>query len=221
MSAYTRVDLLRILRITPRQLSSWERAGLVASAEQYSFADLLQIKKIDELCAKRVRPATIRQSLEAMQKQVSGMSNPLLEATAFSSGSRVAFRHKGKVMEPVSGQFVMDFAADADGMQALASMRVEGNLAASPKRQAIERMKEQQVDAAISDLFSHGIALEEDPARQAEAAVDGRPFVWLVGFAPSLGAPSSLRRDLIGPAEVLTSAPFLSPALAACRIIPA
>jgi tetratricopeptide (TPR) repeat protein len=145
VSAYTRADVLRILRITPRQLSSWERAGLVVSAEQYSFADLLQIKKIDELCAKRVRPATIRQSLEAMQKQVSGMSNPLLEATAFSSGSRVAFRHKGKVV------------------------RVEGSLAALPKRQAVERMKEQQVDAAISDLFSHGIALEEDPARQAEA----------------------------------------------------
>ena len=169
MNSYTRADLLRILRITPRQLSSWERAGLVASVEQYSFADLLQIKKIAELCAKRVRPATIRQSLDAMQRQVSGMSNPLLEATAFSTGSRVAFRHKGKVVEPVSGQFVMDFAADADGMQAPASMRVEGNLAASPKRQAIERMKEQQIDAAISELFSHGIALEEDPSRQSEA----------------------------------------------------
>ena len=169
MNGYTRSDLLRILRVTPRQLSSWERAGLVTSAEQYSFADLLQIKKIRELCAKRVRPATIRQSLEAMQKQVSGMSNPLLEATAFSSGSRVAFRHKGKVVEPVSGQFVMDFAAEADGMRAPASMRVEGTLATSPKRQAIERMKEQQVDAAITELFAHGIALEEDPARQAEA----------------------------------------------------
>lgn len=169
MSAYTRADLLRILRITPRQLASWERAGLVVSAEQYSFADLLQIRKINELCAKRVRPATIRRSLEAMQKQVSGMSNPLLEATAFSSGSRVAFRHQGTVVEPVSGQFVMDFAGDPEGTKAPASMRVEGNLATSPKRQAIERMKEQQVDAAISELFSHGIALEEDPARQAEA----------------------------------------------------
>ena len=171
MNAYTRADLLRILRVTPRQLSSWERAGLVASADVYSFADLLQIKKIRELCDKRVRPATIRESLDAMQKQVSGMSNPLLEASAFSSGSRVAFRHQGKVVEPVSGQFVMDFAANADA--APASMRLEGNLAASPKRQAIERaierMKEQQVDAAVSELFSHGIALEEDPTRQAEA----------------------------------------------------
>jgi tetratricopeptide (TPR) repeat protein len=166
---YTRADLLRILRVTPRQLSSWERAGLVASAELYSFADLLQIKKIRELCDKRVRPATIRQSLDAMQRQVSGMSNPLLEATAFSSGSRVAFRHKGKVVEPVSGQFVMDFSADAAGPQAPASMRVAGNPAASPKQRAIQQMKEQQADAAISELFSQGIALEEDPHRQAEA----------------------------------------------------
>jgi len=155
---------LRILRLTPRQLSSWERAGLVTFAEHYSFADLLQIKKIGELCAKRVRPATIRQSLEAMQKQVSGMSNPLLEATAFSNGSRVAFRHKGKVVEPVTGQFIMDFANNA-AAQPPESMRID----TSSKRQAIERMKEQQVDAAISELFSHGIALEEDPLRQAEA----------------------------------------------------
>ena len=170
MSSYTKADLLRILRLTPRQLSSWERAGLIATAESYSFADLLQIKKINELCAKRVKPATIRRSLEAMQKQVSGMSNPLLEATAFSSGSRVAFRHQGRVVEPVSGQFVMDFALGPEG-QAPASMRT------SPRRQALEQMKEkmkdqmreQQVEAAISELFSHGIALEEDPTRQAEA----------------------------------------------------
>jgi tetratricopeptide (TPR) repeat protein len=157
------------LQITPRQLSSWERAGLVASAAQYSFADLLQTKKIRDLCAKRVRPATIRQSLEAMQKQVSGMSNPLLEATAFSTGSRVAFRHKGRVVEPVSGQFVMDFAANADGARVPASMSVEGNWAASPKRRAMERSEEQRADAEVSQLFSRGIALEEDPARQAEA----------------------------------------------------
>jgi tetratricopeptide (TPR) repeat protein len=166
VQSFTRADLLRILRVTPRQLGAWERAGLVASAGIYTFADLLQIKKISELCASRVRPATIRQSLEAMQKQVSGMSNPLLEATAVSNGSRVAFRHKGRVLEPLSGQFVMDFSAELNGTP-LTPMRAEAS--SSPKRNAIERMKEQQIDAAIAELFSHGIALEEDPARQAEA----------------------------------------------------
>ena len=85
MYRYSRTDLIRILRLTARQLANWEKAGLVAAAEDYSFFDLLQIKKVRDLCAKRVRPAVIRQSLEAMQKQVAGMENPLLEAGTFLS----------------------------------------------------------------------------------------------------------------------------------------
>ena len=45
-----------------------------------------------------------------MQKQVAGMENPLIEASVFSVGSRVAFRHEGHSVEPIAGQFVMDFA---------------------------------------------------------------------------------------------------------------
>ena len=176
MESYTRADLLRILRITARQLASWERSGLVASSENYSFADLIQIKKIHELCGKRVRPAVIRQSLEAMQRQVSGMSNPLLEATAFSRGSRVAFRHKGQVVEPVSGQFVIDFASRDSAATNLA------NLAEAPRSGAgrvpmglkdrthsEDRLKELQADAEVSELFARGIAFEDDPERHIEA----------------------------------------------------
>src|SRR6202451_1259096 len=76
---YSRADLLRILRLTARQLAAWEKAELVAVADGYSFFDLLQIKKIRDLCAQKVRPAVIRQSLDAMQKQAAGMDNPLLE----------------------------------------------------------------------------------------------------------------------------------------------
>ena len=78
--------MLRILRVTARQLAAWEKAGLVASLETYSFVDLLQVKKVRDLCARRVRPAVIRESLQAMQKQVAGMENPLLEASAYSAG---------------------------------------------------------------------------------------------------------------------------------------
>src|SRR5438270_11240829 len=106
---YSRADLLRILRLTARQLANWERAELVAAAESYSFFDLLQIKKVRDLCARKVRPAVIRQSLEAMQKQVAGMENPLLEAGAYTTGHRIAFRHNGTVVEPIAGQFMFDF----------------------------------------------------------------------------------------------------------------
>ena len=94
MNRYTRADLLRILRLTQRQLVAWEKAELITVAETYSFFDLLQIKKVRDLCARKVRPAVIRQSLQAMQKQVAGMENPLLEAGAYTTGHRVAFRHR-------------------------------------------------------------------------------------------------------------------------------
>ena len=96
MERYQRADVLRILRITARQLTGWEKAGLVAAAESYSFFDLLQVKKLRDLSAKRVRPAVIRESLEAMQRQVAGMENPLLESGTFSTKNRVAYRHSGR-----------------------------------------------------------------------------------------------------------------------------
>ena len=148
---YSRADLLRILRLTPRQLQAWEKAGLVTAAESFSFVDLVQIKKVRDLCAQRVRPAVIRQSLEAMQKQVAGMENPLLEAGAYQSGHRIAFRHAGKVVEPIGGQFMFDFAP-------------EQRVVTSPKRSGPEL-----VITDTAKLFARGIALEEDPSAHNEA----------------------------------------------------
>jgi len=109
MDRFCRSDILRILHITPKQLSGWQRAGLAPVSDDFSFFDLIQLKKVRDLCAKRVRPAVIRESLVAMRKQVAGMQNPFLEASIFSVGSRLAFRHQGRSLEPVEGQFVMEF----------------------------------------------------------------------------------------------------------------
>src|ERR1039458_1896555 len=151
---YTRADLLRILHLTPRQLANWERAGLIVASPAYSFADLLKVKKVRDLCAMRVRPAVIRESLEAMQKRASGMGNPLVEAGASSTSKhRVAFRHEGRLLEPIAGQFVMDFSPRE---KVVTSTPI-------PESEATPREDE----AAV--WFARGIALEEDPATQTEA----------------------------------------------------
>ena len=146
---YRRADVIRILRITARQLAQWQNAGLVAAADNYTFFDLLQMKKIRDLRAKRVRSAVIRESLQAMQKQVAGMENPLLEAGTFSTGTRVAFRHEGHALEPTSGQFVMDFNA--------AERVVPSN---------VKSMRRAETSA---EYFARGVGLEEDPRSQVEA----------------------------------------------------
>ena len=112
MNSYNRQDVLRILRIHPRQLREWERNGLIAPSEAYSFQDLAQLSKLRDLRATRLSAAKIIASVTAM-RSVSGMTNPLLEAGTARRGSRLLFRHSGSTMEPIARQFVFDF--DADG----------------------------------------------------------------------------------------------------------
>lgn len=149
MHSYRREDVLRILRISARQLAQWQKAGLAADSEHFSFFDLLQLKKVRDLRAKRVRPAAIRASLQAMLKQVAGMENPLIEASTFSTGTRIAFRHAGTTLEPTTGQFVMDFAPT----ERVVPARVQSIPAAS----------------TADELFARGVSMEDDPASQDDA----------------------------------------------------
>jgi len=154
LAVYSRADLLRILHITPRQLANWERIGLVTSAETYSFFDLLELKKVRDLCAMSVRPTVIRESLEAMRKQAAGVEKPLLEAGAWSTRKhRVAFRHDGKLLEPIAGQFLMDFSER------------EKVVTSTP----VPRPEPTPRDDEVVSWFARGIALEEDPNTQTEA----------------------------------------------------
>jgi len=152
VTRYNRQDVLRILRIHARQLQAWERAGLVAFAENYGFEDLVQLRKLRDLCATRLSAASIRASVNAMQA-VSGMANPLLEAGATRKGSRLVFRHSGAVMEPIARQFVFDFEA-------------------RQQRANVEsfRLSPAQADSWISEEFMEAVHCEE-AAKAREAAI--------------------------------------------------
>jgi len=150
MNRYSRADVLRFLHITANQLAGWQRAGLVPVSDAFTWYDLLQLMKVRDLRAKRVRPAVIRESLQAMQKQVAGMENPLLEASAYNVGSRVAFRHEGHSLEPIAGQFLMDFAP-------------VGTVVSTNKVSPIAKFE------TASELFIHGVALEEHPSTHDDA----------------------------------------------------
>src|ERR1700722_13289958 len=105
---YSREDVLRILRIRLKQLNAWERSGLIPQSTTYSFQDLVQLRKLRDLRATRLSVANIRASIHAM-RQVSGVANPLLEASSVRNGTRLAFRLSGAMMEPIARQFVFDF----------------------------------------------------------------------------------------------------------------
>ena len=108
MTSYSRQDVLRILQISSRQLQGWERAGIVSQQRIYSFQDLGQLRTLRALREEDVPVALIRHSIVAM-KAVAGMANPLLEASLVRTGTRLAFRHHGAMVDPISRQLLFDF----------------------------------------------------------------------------------------------------------------
>ncbi len=108
MTSYRRQDVLRILEISARQLQAWEKAGLIPQQELYSFQDLGQLRTLRSLREDEVPAASIRESILAM-KAVAGMSNPLLEARVVRTGTRLAFRHRGAMVDPIRRQLLFDF----------------------------------------------------------------------------------------------------------------
>ena len=108
MTSYSRQDVLRILQISSRQLQGWERAGIVAPQQSYTFQDLGQLRILRALREEDVSVALIRHSIVAM-KAVAGMANPLLEASLVRTGTRLAFRHHGAMVDPIRRQLLFDF----------------------------------------------------------------------------------------------------------------
>jgi tetratricopeptide (TPR) repeat protein len=155
VNAYSRKEVLRILRIRSTQLLAWERAGLITAGESYSFQHLVQLRKLRDLRATRLTVASICASVHAM-KAVSGMSNPLLEAGAVRRGSRLLFRHSGAMMEPIARQFAFDFEA--------AELTGPPTPVGSAFAQAAAR------EARIASLFVQAVRLEESGAAEQAAA---------------------------------------------------
>lgn len=157
VTRYSRQDVLRILHLRARQLSAWEKAGLVTATEQYTFEDLAQLRAVHKLRSTRITARNIRESVEAMRKCV-GMANPLIETTAVnqaSRGSRLAFRYSGALVDPVTRQLAFDFDAAPDRHLSIVS-------------NARAHDPAPQVD--IQELFQRAVQLEEDPATLPQAA---------------------------------------------------
>ena len=108
VTRYSRQDVLRILKISSRQLLGWERAGLISSTDLYGFSELSQLRTLRELQHMRMSPRSIRNSVQAM-RAVSGLGNPLLESTIVRTGTRLVFRHCGTMVDPIRRQLLFDF----------------------------------------------------------------------------------------------------------------
>jgi tetratricopeptide (TPR) repeat protein len=159
VGSYNRRDVLRILEISSHQLLGWERAGLIPQQQSYSFQDLGQLRTLRLLRENSVSAASIRDSILAM-KAVAGMANPLLEARVVRTGTRLAFRHHGAMVDPIRRQLLFDFESaerlGADQLDRPSAVREPAPL----------RRRGQQAQRGISDLFQSAVQAEESGEKQ-------------------------------------------------------
>ena len=122
---------------------------MISPNEHYTFEELGQLRTLRDLQATtRISAKSIRASVDAMQR-TAGVRNPLMEMSAVRRGSRLAFRHGGALVDPLTQQLAFDFATS--GGKQLSVVRSGGN---DPARQAAE----------LQEMFLRAVKMEENQA---------------------------------------------------------
>ncbi len=154
---YQRGEVRRMLRVSERQLQSWERLGLARHAEEYSFRDLIALRAVAELRARRIPLRKIGRAIESLKRLLSEVHNPLAELKIFSDGRKIAVRVAGQKMEALTGQILFDF--DAAELANVKPMQPQA------ERPATAAARERESEA----WFQKGLYLEETGAPVADA----------------------------------------------------
>lgn len=119
--------------------------------EQYSFEHLSRLRSLREMRSKRISARSIRAQVDAMQR-VAGVRNALVETSAVRRGSRLAFRHGGSLVDPLTQQLAFDFANTTGG-----ELQIVRNGNAPAKSNA-------QQASQLQEMFAHAVQLEESNA---------------------------------------------------------
>lgn len=107
-------DVQRIVGLTEKQLDYWDRLRLVSPQKEkgnrfYDFRDLIGLRTVKQLTEKGVPANRLRRALAALREKLARVQAPLAELRVVSNGKDVIVERDGARLEPLSGQFVMNF----------------------------------------------------------------------------------------------------------------
>jgi tetratricopeptide (TPR) repeat protein len=102
---------------TRRQLDHWARLGLVHPRARwgerfFGFADLVAVETIRRVTSRRVSAGRLRRAIDALDRQLGQVQAPLTTLRIAVSGSQIVVHEPGpagRLVEPISGQFVLNF----------------------------------------------------------------------------------------------------------------
>jgi len=148
---FNKEEVQRMLGVTPKQLAQWDRLRLVSTHKEkgnrfYDFRDLIGLRTVKQLVEKGVPANRLGRAVAALREKLSREDLPLTELRVLYDGKDVVVEREGKCLEPVSGQFVMNFETrELD--------------------QRVRMMPERGADS----WFAEDLQRETDRSRQAEA----------------------------------------------------
>src|SRR5213080_451661 len=111
---FSRDEVQRILGLSPKQLDYWDRLELVSARKDqgsrfYDFRDLIALRTVKQLIETGVPASRLRRALAALRETHSQVQAPLTELRVLSDGKDVIVEREGARLEPLTGQFVMNF----------------------------------------------------------------------------------------------------------------
>ena len=104
----------RILGLNAKQLDYWDRLRLVSPRKEqgnryYDFRDLIGLRTVKQLVEEGVPASRLRHALVALREKLSQAHTPLAELRVLSDGKDILVEHGGARLEPLSGQFALNF----------------------------------------------------------------------------------------------------------------
>jgi tetratricopeptide (TPR) repeat protein len=111
---FSPTDVQRIVGLTRKQLEYWDRLRLVSPREQhgtryYDFRDLIGLRTVKQLLAKGVSASRLQRAIHALNEKLDQVQAPLSQLRILFDGKDVMVEQGGVRLEPVSGQFALNF----------------------------------------------------------------------------------------------------------------
>ena len=102
---------------TRRQLEYWSRLGLVRPRSRwgerfFTFADLVVVETLEKLSARKIPARRLLRAIDALEQQIGRARAPLTALRVSTNGSEIVLHEPGpdgRPIEPLTGQFVLNF----------------------------------------------------------------------------------------------------------------
>ena len=118
---FTLGEVERITGSTRRQLEYWSRLGLVHPRARwgerfFNFSDLVAVETLNRLSARRVPARRLRRAMDALEQRLGRTRSELAALRISTNGAEVVVHEPGSaggLIEPLTGQFVLNFETAA------------------------------------------------------------------------------------------------------------